>query len=152
MNQAINPTTRRRCQPRTRRGGGMLDMFVSFTLLIAAMAVATPLVVRHGRLLESQRHYRIALDELTDQLDRLTALPGDELPQAIERLAPSDFARERLAGAEIKGEVTPADGGQRITLRLVWSEPGRHDAPLTLSGWNFSKPNATSDDNRGGQP
>jgi hypothetical protein len=116
----------------------MIDMFVAFTLLITAMAVALPLVVRHGRILESQRRYRVALDELTNQMDRLTALTDGELSGAIDQLAVSDFAAQRLPRAEISGELQPAETGERITLRLTWNEPGRQDSPLVLAGWRVS--------------
>jgi hypothetical protein len=123
--------------PGARRGIGSLDLFVAFTLLVAAMSVATPLVVRHGRVLKSQRNYRLALDELSNQLDRLSALPIEELPGAIERLAPSRFLAERLPGAKLGGELQPADTATRVTLRLSWNEGQRHSAPVALTAWVF---------------
>jgi hypothetical protein len=99
------------------------------------LACATPLVVRHTRLLASQRHYRLALDELSNQLERLSAMPAAELPAAIEQLAPSEFAAEHLPGAELQGQLAAADVGQRLTLKLTWDEPQRREAPLSLSTW-----------------
>jgi hypothetical protein len=118
-----------------RRGTTAFEIIVSFTLLSSVLAFATPLVVRHTRLLAAQRHYRLALDELSNQLERLSALPADELPAAVEQLAASDFVAERLPGAELRGQLEAADIGQRLTLRLTWDEPQRREAPLRLTAW-----------------
>jgi hypothetical protein len=115
-------------------------LLVALTLLVAAIGVASPLVVRHGRLLKSHRHYRLALDELTNQLDRLTALPSDELPRAVEQLSPSEFIVERLPGAQLGGELQPIETGTRVTLELSWNEMAGHRAPVTLSAWVFPQP------------
>jgi len=135
-----------------RRGWGMLDMFVAFTLLVATLAVVTPLLVRHNRLLESQRHYRIALEELTSQLDRLTAMPLEQLPEAVDQLSASEFVADKLPGAELATKLASIDGGTRITLTLSWNAPGRREAPVTLAGWVFSLPGSAASASEGGQP
>jgi hypothetical protein len=112
-------------------------LLVALTLLVAAIGVASPLVVRHGRLLKSHRHYRLALDELTNQLDRLTALPTDELPRAVEQLSESEFIVERLPGAKLGGELQPVESGTRVTLKLSWNEMAGRRAPATLTAWVF---------------
>jgi hypothetical protein len=114
-----------------------LDLLVAFTLLVAAIGVATPLVVQHGRLLKSHRNYRLALDELSNHLDRISALPLAELPRAIEQLTPSPFFIERLPGAKLSGELQPAESGTRVTLKLSWREAQRERAPLSMSAWVF---------------
>lgn len=149
----FNPAIRRRATGRQlRRGWGMLDMFVAFTLLVATITVVTPLLVRHGRLLESQRHYRIALEELTSQLDRLTVLPLEQTPDAVDRLKPSEFLAEKLPGAELTAKLATIEDGTRITLSLSWNAPGRRDAPVMLSGWAFSRRGVAADSAEGGQP
>jgi hypothetical protein len=121
----------------SRRATSSLDLLVSFTLLITVMSVATPMVVRHGRLLRSQRDYRLALDELSNQLERLSALPAGELPTAVAEIAPSSFVAQRLPGAKLSGELEPAELGVRLTLRLSWNDGERHQAPLSLAAWVF---------------
>jgi hypothetical protein len=120
-----------------RRGTGSLDLLVSFTLLVTVISVSTPLIVRHGRLLKSQRDYRLALDELSNQMDRLTTLPADDLPQAVKQLSPSTFVTDRLHGAKLGGELQPAESGMRITLTLSWKETERVRAPVVLAAWVF---------------
>ena len=118
-----------------RVGTLTLELLVAFSLLTTVLAVSVPLAVRHGRILVTERHYRLALEELTNQLDRLTALPSDDLPAELERLKPSSFTAQRLAGVRLEGALQPADVGQRLTLAITWDEPQRREAPLKLAAW-----------------
>jgi hypothetical protein len=125
-----------------RRGATTVEALVAFTLLTTILSVFVPLVARHGRLLVAQREYRLALDELSNQLERLSALPRQELPGALDQLQPSEYAASRLHGAELRGEIVPADLGQRLTLRLAWGEHKTAAAPVTLAAWIFPRPSA----------
>jgi hypothetical protein len=120
-----------------RTGASMIELLVACTLVMAALSVWAPLVVRHDRMATGARHYRIAVDELSNQLERLAALPGDELAAAVEDIAVSEFAAARLPGAELTAHLEPADVGQRLTLALTWDEPQRREAPLTMTAWVF---------------
>lgn len=122
-----------------RAGASNLEVLVAFSLLSTVLAVATPLVIRHNRLLTAHRDYQLALDEVSNQLERLSALPPGELPEAIEKLTPSEFAAGHLPGAQLTGELAAADPGQRLTLRLTWDEPQRKVAPVTLAAWIFPR-------------
>jgi hypothetical protein len=136
---------------RRRYGTSTLDALTAFTLIVTAISVVTPLVVRHGRLLKSQHQYRLALDELSNQLERLTTLSEEALSQAVEQIKPSEFIATRLPGAQIKAELRPAESSTRILLSLTWRDVERDKAPLTLVGWVFPKtePNEAG---QGGQP
>jgi hypothetical protein len=112
-----------------------IEVFVGLTLLTTVLSLSAPLVVRHGRMLIGHRHYRIALDELTNQLDRLTALPVDEVPAAIQQLSPSEFAAARLPGVKLQSRLESADIGQRVILTITWDEPERRKAPISLAAW-----------------
>jgi hypothetical protein len=94
-----------------------------------------PLVVRHGRLLESCRHYRLALDELSNELDRLTALPPAEVKSAVAELAPSPFIAANLPGPKLTGQLKPADVGDRLTLQLSWNDMPEHPTSVTMAAW-----------------
>lgn len=120
-----------------RRGASILEVLVACTLLGAVLSVATPLVIRHNRLLTEHREYQMALDELSNQLERLTALPREELPATLEKLAPSELAAAHLHGAKLSGELAEADPGQRLTLHLVWDDPQRKSAPVSLAAWIY---------------
>jgi len=119
----------------SRRGVSSLEVLVAFTLLSTLLGISTSLMVKHGRIVHSQRQYRIALDELSNQFEILSALPADEVEDSIENLQPSEFAARHLPGAQLKVDAHAADPGQRITLRLWWDEPQRKEAPVTLVGW-----------------
>jgi hypothetical protein len=119
----------------TRRGTMSLEVIVAFTLLSGVMAFAVPLVVAHGKLLKAQRNYRIALDELSNQLERASTLPAAEIPTAVENLSPSAHAAQRLPGAKLRGELSESQVGRRLTLEIIWDEPNRHTAPVRLTGW-----------------
>ena len=123
-------------RPHNRRTAtSTLEVIVACTLLTSVLTVFTPLVVKHRRLLTAQRDYRLALDELSNQLERLTTLPEGEVSAALERLQPSEFAASRLPGAELRGELHAIDFGQRLKLELTWDEPQRSAAPVSLCAW-----------------
>ena len=117
-----------------------VELIVAMSLLTGLIGAATTLVFRHGRLLASYRDYQCALDELTNQLDRLTALPPTDIDAALRELKPSEFAAERLPGAELRAEVESIDFGRRVTLSLTWDEPRRSEAPVRLAAWLVPAP------------
>jgi hypothetical protein len=113
----------------------MLEVIVSLTLLMTVLSVSLPLIFRHSQLLVAQRHYRQALDELSNQLDRLTSLAGADLDKALKQLSPSPFVVARLSNVKLEGESKPDDTGQRVTLQLTWNDP--HEERVTMTGWLF---------------
>lgn len=129
------PKKRSTPQRRARRGTSALEVLVAFTLLSTVLALSTPLVVAHGRLLKAQRDYRLALDELSNQLERLTTLPEPDLSKALDELVPSPLAASRLPGATLRGQLADAELGKRVTLEIWWDEPNRQTVPLRLAAW-----------------
>jgi hypothetical protein len=118
-----------------RTATSTLEVIVAFTLLSGVMAALAPLVVKHRRLLTAQRDYRLALDEVSNQLERLKALPEGEVAAALEQLKPSEFAAAKLPGAELRGELESIEFGRRLRLSLTWDEPERRGAPVSLAAW-----------------
>jgi hypothetical protein len=112
-----------------------LEVIVALTLLLSVLSLSVSLIMRHGHLLTAQRHYRQALDELSNQMDKVTALPADEVPQALKQLSLSPFAVARLSAAKLKADLKPADVGQRITMQLTWNES--HEQTVSMTGWIF---------------
>lgn len=141
----LNFITRcRLCRVRDRRGLNSIEVIVALTLLTSVLALATPLIVAHGRLVKQQRSYRLALDELSNQLERLSTLPAGDLPAAIESLTPSQFAERHLPEATLRGELADVEFGRRVTLEVVWDEPNRHGAPVRLTAWIASPTNSAN--------
>jgi hypothetical protein len=118
-----------------RRAVSTFEALVAFTLLASVLGMSVPLVVRHGRLLTSARQYRLAVEELTNQLEQLSALPPGDLVDAVEAAKISEFTAATLRGAELSGEVEPVELGQRVTLHIVWDEAQRRTAPLSMTAW-----------------
>jgi hypothetical protein len=118
-----------------RCGSTSYEVLVAFTLLTTLLSLSLSSMVRHGRLLTSEQNYRLALDELSNQLDRLTALPGNELSQAVKELQLTPFTAERLSDAKLVGEIAPMDIGQRVTLRLT--SQGPNGLKVSMAGWMF---------------
>ncbi len=120
---------------RFRRGASSVELLVAFGLLTTLLSMSVPLMVRHQRLLTSARHYRLAVEELANQLERLSALPPEELDAAVEQLRVSDFTAAKLRGAELTGAIDAAEFGRRVALQIVWDEPRRRSAPVTMAAW-----------------
>jgi hypothetical protein len=118
-----------------RQATTVLEVMVSLSMLMAALTVSLPLVLHHGRLLIEQRNYRLALDEVSNHLDRLSATGRDELPLALEQLAVSPFTAEKLHDATLTSELRPADVGQRLVVTLNWKSLG--EQRVTLAAWLF---------------
>jgi hypothetical protein len=114
----------------------MLEAIVALSLLMSALSVSLPLIFKHGRLLIEQRNYRVALDELANHLDRLTATSAGDLPRALRQLNVSSFTADRLHDAKLTSDLTSADFGRRVTLTLTWKSAQQQK--VTLAGWIFA--------------
>ena len=138
---------------RPRSGISSIEAIVAFTLLSTTLTLSLPLVVHHQRLLESARHYRLALDELSNQLDRLTAPSTANVPSELKRLRPSAFLAKKLPGAVLTGELKSAEFGERLTLRLTWNDLPRSPTTVALAAWILpsAQPSAGAD-KEGGAP
>jgi len=119
----------------SRSATTVLEVIVSITMLMAALTLSLPLILHNERLLIEQRNYRLALDELSNQLDRLTPTSREELSLALEQLTVSPFVAERLPGAALTAELNPIDAGQRLILSLTWQDPNEHK--VALAAWLF---------------
>jgi hypothetical protein len=116
------------------RGVTVTELVVAAGLLVVVMSVVTSLAVRSGRLQQDSRHYRLAVDELTNQLERLTSLDADSLTDAIGALAPTAYIQTALPNPELTGERISDEHGDRLKLHLVWDRFGKR-RPVTLVGW-----------------
>jgi Tfp pilus assembly protein PilV len=137
---AIKRISRRHSRATARLGLTLVEVMVSFAVLTTVLATLTPLLVRHGRLLTEQRQHRLAVDEVCNQLERLAALPVEELRPALNELALSEFAAARLPDASLHGQLEAADMGQRLTLRLTFGDALPSRAPVEMAAWVFPPP------------
>ncbi|MGI9455341.1 MAG: type IV pilus modification PilV family protein [Aeoliella sp.] len=126
-----------------RRGFTLTELLVAATLLVSILSVVTPLAVRSGRIRQDTHRHQIALDELSNQLDRLTAIDEKKLADALVELVPSRQAERVLPSPDLTTEIIDDADGRRLILRLTWDRPAGA-VPLTLVGW-LDPPPASSD-------
>lgn len=123
-----------RASIKSRRGVTFAELIVAAALLIGGMSLVGQLTVTNGRLLQQSRQHRLALDEISNQLEWLTTLDGEDLALAIEDLAPSDTAVSALANPTLNAELVEDDDGSRLTLSIQWEKP-QPSAPIKLTAW-----------------
>ena len=81
--------TRKQMLRSNRRGLLMTELIVAAVLLITSLSLLTTLSIRTGKLWQDSRHYALAVDELTNQLERLTSLDVAGLDEQLLKLTPS---------------------------------------------------------------
>lgn len=119
-----------------RRAGAMItELAVAAVVLTGAMAALTPLLVQQARLVAIARHERLALEELSNQLDRLTQLTATDLADELPRLRPEPAVANTLGGPRLDGELIEDEAGQRIVLCIRWSEGAHRERQRTLTAW-----------------
>ena len=119
----------------SRRGLLITELIVAAGLLVAILSVVMPLAVRSGRLWQDSRHYRLATDELTNQLEVLTSFDESELSTAISNLNISAPLQDTLPNPELSAKVVADENGTRVVLRLTWDRIGNKSTPVILVGW-----------------
>ena len=129
-----------------RSGTTLTELVVACTLLGSFVAVVVPATVRVGRLQQSLRQERIALDELTNQLDRISLLPIDQISDELETLKASEPTASSLLTPKLSGEMDESQDGYRIVLNITWDGSGRRDAPLAMSTIVYPKPNPSGEE------
>jgi hypothetical protein len=112
----------------------MTEMVVAATLLITALSLVVTLSFRTGKLWQDSRHYRLAVEELTNQVERLTILDETKLDEELVDLAVSEAITTALPNPRLTGTKIDDEHGTRVALSLQWDRAGRPE-PLTLVGW-----------------
>jgi len=117
-----------------RRGTTLLECIVAASILSVAIGTVTMGVFRIGRIWTDTGHYRIALQEVSNQLESLTQLPPAQVQPAIESLAISSQVARSLGDAKLTGELVQDEFGDRVKLELSWRE-GRSTRPIRMTAW-----------------
>tara|TARA_R110002073_G_scaffold7747_5_gene43668 strand:- start:314 stop:745 length:432 start_codon:yes stop_codon:yes gene_type:complete len=124
----------RLARPRQRRGATLFELMVTATLVVSGVGLVAPLTVRCGRLWQQTRHRQMALDELSNHMERLIALPSEELEKEADVVAVSDAARALLPDAVMEAKIVRSDNETQLHLSIDWKRVGNPE-PLTLVGW-----------------
>ena len=112
----------------------MAEVVVSALLIAAMISFLGTLVVRNGHMWRETRHVQLAMDELTNQIERITSLPANDIDAALDQLKPSDEVSQSLPDAKLIAKVIDDKDGRRLQLTLDWDR-GVPALPLTLVGW-----------------
>ena len=141
-----NHNSKRRPTLKPRAGFTMIEAVVSAGLLMVVMSFVVQMTFRIDGVWSDTTHHRIAIQELSNQLDRLTRLSPDEIQEELEQLEPSDAIRGTLHGAMISGVLINDEFGQRVGLQLNWDK--RHASrPMEMSAW-LRQPNETNEESQ----
>ena len=119
---------------RYRNGSMMTEVVVAAGLLAAAFSVTAPLVVTSGRMWQQTRHQQLAMDELSNQMERLLVISEEQQAEALQQLAVSEQLAEVLVDARLTSEIIDDDDGKRLVLSMTWDR-GVEALPLRLVGW-----------------
>ncbi len=114
-----------------RAGVSLLECIVAATVLTTVLSVVTSVVFRVGRLWTDTAHQRLAIQEVSNQLEILSQLSPTELSAALEDLQVSSAIRQSLYDAKLVGVVKQDEFGDRVELELTYPA-GR---PVRLTAW-----------------
>ena len=121
--------------PRTsRRGLTSMELLVSVVILVATVTAVTSLIFKCGMIWKDISHRRVAVRELSSQLEELTLLDRDSAEEGIKQLKLSDVCKERLPEARLTGVLSEDNLGVRIQLSLNWKRLVE-SKPVVLCGW-----------------
>ena len=137
----IQPFPAQRCR---RHGTTLVELLVSAFLLISVMSFVTTWCFHINTIWKDIGHHRVALCELSNQLEVLTRLNPTQAQEAIDAIEPSSTCARTLKNPELTGNLVEDALGTRVVLQLNWQRryPGK---PVTLAGW-LPRPTEATDD------
>lgn len=115
-------------------GVTLVELIVAATLVVSGLTVIGRLSVSTGRMWQQTRFEQFALEELSNQLEHLLALPAEQRDVALSQIVPSDLAISRLPDPVITSRLLGDQAGQRIELQISWNRVGP-SKPMSLVGW-----------------
>lgn len=117
-----------------RSGFSMIELVVAAGLLLVAMSFVVQMTHRVDHLWSDTSEHRVAIHELSSQLDRLSLLAPDEVSRQLETLRVAPQIAMTLKDASLSGKMIADELGNRVVLRLNWAR--RHPGnPLEMSAW-----------------
>ena len=122
-----------------RQGIITFELLVSAGLIVCMIGVLAPLTVRTSRMINDGRQVRMAVSELSNQIDFLTRFERERLLEELETLNPSEEVRQALPNAKLAGEVKSDSDGSRLILTIDWDRPVKGN-PLSLVAWIDAAP------------
>ena len=119
---------------KSRRGVSITEVLIAATLVVSTIGLFAPMSVRIGRVWQSTRQYRLAFNELANQMELLTSLGVARCEAALPSLKLSSQIADALPDSQLNGELVSDEDGTRLILSLNWDR-GSESEPLSLVGW-----------------
>jgi prepilin-type N-terminal cleavage/methylation domain-containing protein len=125
-----------------RRGMTLIELVVAAALLATVLVVCLQLLAATALQRRAANQRQLALQEVENTIERLTAKPWNELtPQTTVQLPAA--VRSRLPGAELKVEVATAPAepsAKRIAVSLRWKDhSGQFTKPVAIVTWRWKE-------------
>lgn len=130
----MNTLIRNQSMQHRRRGTTMIECVVAAGVLMIAMGTVTTMAFRISRIWTQTGHQRIAMDELSNQIERVLDTEPDKIDELIEELQPSEVAMNSLDQPKLLAARVRDELGDRVTLELRWRS-AHPIAPVELTGW-----------------
>ena len=130
----LNHTNQRSRRLAGRCGYSVIELMVSMSVLLIGMAGVAKLYFRLDLIWTDVSHHRIAINELSNQLERITLLPMNDVQPALEHLELSPQCKRTLVDASISGNIRQDRIGTSVLLKIQWQR--EHLAQTAqLVGW-----------------
>ena len=156
--QNLSNVLRRRKSLRNQRnyrsGFTLSEVLVSTLLMMTIMSLVGTVCHRVNLIWFDVNHHRVAVSELSNQLEELTAMTLDQAAVAVKSMEPSESCRQALASPQLTGEIFEDQLGTRVLLKINWTRPNAAN-PIEMSGWIIPTQQEASPDemsNSEGQP
>ena len=111
-----------------------MEILVSVVIICATATVVTSLLFKCGMVWRDVSQHRVAVHELSAQLEELTLMEASSVAERIEQLKPSAICSQRLPDAKLSGELIEDNLGVRVELSINWKRVVE-SKPVVLCGW-----------------
>lgn len=128
-----------------RRAFTVLEVSLALAILLAAAIMLTQFLVASSQQQKVAEQRRVALEELSNRLERVQAAKWDDVSAAaIESQEFRPEVKARLPGPKLKATIADEPGpvgGKRVQLSITWEQ---HGSPISLelTGWKHPQPEA----------
>jgi type II secretory pathway component PulJ len=123
------------------QGFTILEVTLAMTVLLSAMILLSQFLIASGQQRRVGDQRRLALEELSNRMERVLAAGWEDLNEAaIEKQPLSLLVLETLPDAKLTARVTDEAGspeGKQIRLEISWEQGEGRITPLGLTAWRF---------------
>jgi len=112
-----------RNQRNCRSGFTISEVIVSTVLLMTIMSLVGAVCHRVNLIWFDVNHHRVAVSELSNQLEELTTMTHDQAAVAVKSIEPSESCRQALPAPQLSGEIFEDQLGTRVLLKINWTRP-----------------------------